>query len=139
MAFVILSSLVWVYLNIKSKLLKNFFPISYTLPPTKSFSSYYYYKLLLLVHGFSGLDAGRIYQTWPSYGNLLPSDINFQNLNYIDFKNNSYVQFLHRNLGYIIFFSLYVGYKIFFIFQKKKNWYIHLYFSSFFNIYSNSS
>ena len=124
MAFVILSSLVWVYLNIKSKLLKNFFS------DFLHFTSYKIFFILLLLQiiigaWVSGLDAGRIYQTWPSYnGNLLPSDINFQNLNYIDFKNNSYVQFLHRNLGYIIFLlSIYVGYKIFFIF-KKKNWYI---------------
>ena len=52
----------------------------------------------------SGLDAGKIYQTWPLMGNsYLPNDlfvINF--INIFDFDNHSLVQFYHRNLAYII-------------------------------------
>ena len=49
----------------------------------------------------SGLDAGKIYQTWPLMNNsYFPDDINYNNLkNIIDFSNQSFVQFLHRNIA----------------------------------------
>ena len=52
----------------------------------------------------SGLDAGKIYQTWPLMGySYVPDDILIQSLNNIlDFNNHSLVQFYHRNLAYLI-------------------------------------
>ena len=54
----------------------------------------------------SGLDAGRIYNTWPLMGvSYFPDDnsiINLLNLNI--FNDPSLVQFIHRNLAYLIFF-----------------------------------
>ena len=56
----------------------------------------------------SGLDAGRIYQTWPLMGySYVPDDIILQNLNNIfNFNNHSLVQFYHRNLAY--FLTIYI-------------------------------
>ena len=56
----------------------------------------------------SGLDAGRIYQTWPLMGtNYFPDDLNFNNLkNLFNFDNHSLVQFYHRNLAYLIIFYM---------------------------------
>ena len=60
----------------------------------------------------SGLDAGRIYQTWPMMGgSYLPDDLNIKSINFIlDFNNHSLVQFYHRNLAYlIIVYSIYLA------------------------------
>jgi len=72
----------------------------------------------------SGLDAGKIYQTWPKMGeDYFPNDIILNNFRDIfNFNTHSLVQFYHRNLayfltGYIIILSI-------FIFKKKI---IHLY------------
>ena len=55
----------------------------------------------------SGLDAGRIYQTWPLMGETyFPSDSNISTLvDATNLDNHSLVQFYHRNLAYMI--SLY--------------------------------
>ena len=64
----------------------------------------------------SGLDAGRIYQTWPLMNNkYLPDDYALNEL--INLNNPSFVQFIHRNIAYLIFFlTIYVG---FFIYKNK--------------------
>ena len=50
-------------------------------------------------------NAGKIYQTWPSMNNnFFPDDIILSNLLNLDFFSEpSIVQFLHRNMAYIIF------------------------------------
>ena len=67
----------------------------------------------------SGLDAGRIYQTWPLMGKTyFPNDlfiITFNDL--IDFNSHSLMQFYHRNLAYIIIF--YVLILSIYIYKKK--------------------
>ena len=67
----------------------------------------------------SGLDAGRIYQTWPLMGNsYIPNDLVIKNLkNIFDFNNHSLVQFYHRNLAYFITF--YILALNFFIYERK--------------------
>ena len=67
----------------------------------------------------SGLDAGRIYQTWPMMGeNYFPNDISIKNFkNIFDFDNHSLVQFYHRNLAYIIFLN--ILFIIIFIYKRK--------------------
>jgi cytochrome c oxidase assembly protein subunit 15 len=64
----------------------------------------------------SGLDAGKIYQTWPLMNqNFFPND-NFLN-NLFNFSDPGFIQFLHRNIAYLIFaLSVYFG---FFIFKNK--------------------
>ena len=65
----------------------------------------------------SGLDAGKIYQTWPLMnGSYFPDDILL--IDFFNFSLPSFVQFIHRNLAYLIFFiSIYIG---FLIFKKKE-------------------
>ena len=114
-AFVIFSSLIWIYINYHFKTYKNFFQIN---------SSFIFLKILLfliflqiIIGAFvSGLDAGKIYQTWPLMnGAYFPSD-NFSD-NLFNFKDPSFVQFIHRNIAYIIFIlSIYSG---FFIHKNK--------------------
>ena len=54
----------------------------------------------------SGMDAGRIYNSWPLMGNnYFPDDNEISNLFNIDaFNDPSLVQFIHRNLAYLILF-----------------------------------
>ena len=115
-AFLILSSLVWILLNSLNKTKKIFFELNF---------NHIYLKILLfllftqiILGAFvSGLDAGKIYQTWPLMNNgYLPDDISGSN--FFNFSEPSFVQFIHRNVAYIIFFlSIYIGFNIF----KKNN------------------
>jgi heme a synthase len=114
-AFIILSSLIWIFMNHHFKMNKKFFQIK---------SSYVFIKVLLfliflqiVIGAFvSGLDAGKIYQTWPLMnGTYFPSD-NFIN-NLFNLNDPSFVQFSHRNIAYIIFvLSVYCG---FFIYKNR--------------------
>ena len=63
--------------------------------------------LQLIIGAFvSGMDAGKIYNTWPLMGvNYFPDDSSFKDfLNLKVFDNPSIVQFIHRNLAYLIIF-----------------------------------
>ena len=74
----------------------------------------------------SGLDAGKIYQTWPKMGStFLPNDLYIDNLkNLMQFDNHSLVQFYHRNFAYVII--LYVLFLTVFILKKDYPIYIFL-------------
>ena len=67
----------------------------------------------------SGLDAGKIYQTWPLMGSTyIPDDLNFINTkNLVDFNSHSLVQFYHRCIAYIII--LYVFFISLFVYRRK--------------------
>ena len=59
----------------------------------------------------SGMDAGKIYNTWPLMGSsYFPNDNNYLNLfNISAFSEPSLVQFMHRNFAYfILLFYLYI-------------------------------
>ena len=61
--------------------------------------------LQIIIGAFvSGMDAGKIYNTWPLMGNnYFPDDNSFFNLfNLNALSDPSLVQFLHRNLAYVI-------------------------------------
>ena len=112
-AFLILSILFWILLNhINSE--KDFFK------KTNKFTIIKYFILILylqIIFGafVSGLDAGKIYQTWPLMNNsFIPNDLIFSKLSeLIDFSNHSLVQFIHRNIAYLIFLMIvYIGYQI---------------------------
>ena len=115
-AFIILSTLFWYYLNLLTQKNKLFFNIK---------NSFFSIKILIfllfvqiIIGAFvSGLDAGKIYQTWPLMNNnYFPDDSIFKNI--LDFDNRSTVQFIHRNLAYLILFvSLFISYQI--IFKKR--------------------
>ena len=64
----------------------------------------------------SGMDAGKIYNSWPLMGSTyLPNDNNISNLFKLSaFDDPSLVQFIHRNLAYVIsFFYLLILFKIY--------------------------
>ena len=112
LAFVILSSLIWLLMNCIYITKKSFFQLN---------SNYLSLKILLIliftqiiIGAFvSGLDAGKIYQTWPLMNNTyFPSDVSIND--FFNFDNPSLVQFIHRNIAYLIFFlTIYLGFYIF--------------------------
>ncbi len=113
-AFVILSSLIWYYFNHNKKLDKNFFNNKSKFFSIKIFIFLIFIQIILGAF-VSGLDAGRVYQTWPLMNeSYLPGDISFKNYKeFLNFNNSSLVQFVHRNVAYVIFFILlYMGYKV---------------------------
>ena len=62
------------------------------------------------------MDAGKIYNSWPNMGAAyFPDDNEFVNLFKLSaFSDPSLVQFIHRNLAYIIgFYYLFMFYKIY--------------------------
>ena len=114
MAFLILSCLIWYYLNLKTKSNKNFLINN---SEFKSIKFFIFLIFLQIIFGafVSGLDAGRIYQSWPLMnGTYFPSDINFSDYReFLNLNDQSVVQFIHRNLAYLIFIViLFIGYKI---------------------------
>ena len=114
-AFIIFSSLVWTLMNYYSGTCKNFFSLNRNFFYLK-FLIFLIYLQIIIGAFVSGLDAGKIYQTWPLMnGNYFPSDGFLDNL--FNFKDPSFVQFIHRNIAYIIFaLSIYLG---FFIYKNK--------------------
>ncbi len=110
-AFIILSIVFWKYLkltNLKSN------EISFKLKSVKLFLFLLF--LQLIIGAFvSGMDAGKIYNTWPSMGpSYFPNDSKLlEMLNISMFDNPSIVQFIHRNLAYlIVIIYLYVLYSV---------------------------
>ena len=111
-AFLILSLIFWNYLKIKkdNRILNKINPI---IP----FMFLILVFLQIVIGAFvSGMDAGKIYNSWPFMGNAyFPDDNSFVNLFKLSvFSDPSLVQFIHRNLAYIIGFSyLLIFYKIY--------------------------
>ena len=111
-AFLILSLIFWNYLKIKKKsiILNKINPIIPFLFLILIFTQ-------IAIGAFvSGMDAGKIYNSWPLMGNsYFPDDNNFLNLFKLSaFSDPSLVQFMHRNLAYIIgIFYLLIFYKIY--------------------------
>ena len=104
-AILIISSIFWLIKNITRNKNKIFFKISfYNLP----FQILILLVFMQIIFGafVSGLDAGKIYQTWPMMGSsFLPNDLVMSNYKvFFDFENHSLVQFYHRVLAYIIVF-----------------------------------
>ena len=99
-AFIIISLIIWNYFKLK---------IKHTVIKNLKYSSII---LLILIYSqivigafVSGMDAGQIYNSWPLMGtSYFPDDNNLINLfNTSAFSDPSLVQFMHRNLAYIIF------------------------------------
>jgi len=117
-AILIISSIFWLIKNITRNKNKIFFKISfYNLP----FQILILLVFMQIIFGafVSGLDAGKIYQTWPMMGSsFLPNDLVMSNYKvFFDFENHSMVQFYHRVLAYII--VLYVLTLAVYIFKNK--------------------
>ncbi len=111
-AFIILSLIFWNYLKIKNKniLIKKINPL------IPLFFLILVFLQIIIGAFVSGMDAGKIYNSWPFMGNsYFPDDNNLSNLFKLSaFSDPSLVQFIHRNLAYIIgIFYLWIFYKIY--------------------------
>ena len=112
-AFIILSLIFWNYLvsvnsNKNDKKITNYIPEFFLL----------LIFLQIIIGAFvSGMDAGKIYNTWPLMGNsYFPDDSKFLSLFKLSaLSDPSLVQYLHRNLAYLIFIMyiviLYITYR----------------------------
>ena len=118
LAFIIISSIFWLIKNILNKTNKFFFNTSRKNIPFVLLIILLFFQIIIGAW-VSGLDAGRIYQTWPLMGSTyLPNDIIFKDIkNLIDLNNHSLVQFYHRNLAYLI--SIYIFFLSVYIYKKK--------------------
>ena len=114
-AIIIISSIFWLIKNISTDKDKIFFKFS------KNNFPYLILILMIFVQIImgafvSGLDAGRIYQTWPLMGNsFFPNDLVYKDL--VNFESHSLVQFYHRSLAYVI--CLYILFLAIDIYKKK--------------------
>ena len=115
-AIIIISIIFWLLLNLKNKTNLKFFLVTKSNAPFLLLILFIYFQIILGAF-VSGLDAGKIYQTWPLMGyTYLPNDLIFTDLkNLIDFENHSLIQFYHRNLAY--FLTLYILALAFFVFR----------------------
>ena len=111
-AFLILSLILWNYLKLRNKKI-----ISNKINSIIPFSFLILIFIQIAIGAFvSGMDAGKIYNSWPFMGNsYFPDDNDFVNLFEISaFNDPSLVQFMHRNLAYLIgVFYLLIFYKIY--------------------------
>ena len=119
MAILIAAIIYWQIINIKNINYKNFFQFSFTNLPYL-FLIFLIFVQIIIGAFVSGLDAGKIYQTWPLMGeSYVPDDFDINGWpDVISFDNHSLVQFYHRNIAYIL--SLYIFFLSFFIFKNKK-------------------
>ncbi len=117
-AIIIISIIYWLIINVIKQTSKNFFVFSLKNAP-------YFFLIILIffqiiIGAFvSGLDAGKIYQTWPLMNNsIFPNDLAVDSLNkLLEFDNRSLVQFYHRNLAYLIL--IYSTVLTIFIYKKR--------------------
>ena len=110
-AFIILSLIIWNYLQL-NEIHKYNQKLKLGLPLIFLILIFFQISLGAFV---SGMDAGTIYNSWPLMGlSYFPNDNNFINLFSLSaFNDPSLVQFMHRNLAYIIFiFYLILLFKI---------------------------
>jgi len=121
-AFFIISLILWNYFILKIK--RNFMEkLNFSIPLIFLFLIFCQITIGAFV---SGMDAGQIYNSWPLMGeSYFPDDNQIINIFKLSaFSDPSLVQFMHRNLAYLIlFFYLIILIKIY----KKKL--INLYFA----------
>ncbi len=114
-AFIILSVVFWKFLKL-TKIQTYYVSININLIKFFLFLLF----LQLIIGAFvSGMDAGKIYNTWPLMGaSYFPDDSQFiEFLNVKLFDNPSLVQFTHRNLAYLIM-GIYI-YILFFVIKGR--------------------
>ena len=114
-AFIILSLIHWNYLLLNRNKKYQIILIKF-LP---EFFLFLIFIQIIIGAFVSGMDAGKIYNSWPLMGNsYFPDDSNLLDLFEITaFSDPSLVQFLHRNLAYLI--SIFYFILIFIVFKKK--------------------
>ena len=112
LAFIILSLVFWNYLSLQNIYL-SFKKINKKIPIIFMLIIF----LQICIGAFvSGIDAGKIYNSWPLMGSgFFPADNSIQNLFYLSaFNDPSLVQVMHRNLAYLIFlFYIFIFIKVY--------------------------
>ena len=111
-AFLILSLILWNYLDLKNIDLSNE-KINFYIP---IFFIILLFLQIVIGAFVSGMDAGKIYNSWPLMGyGFFPDDNEIKNLFTTSvFSDPSLVQFIHRNLAYLIFiYYLFIFIKIY--------------------------
>ncbi len=111
-AFLILSLIFWNYLKINinnniSNKIDSKIPLLFLI---------LIFAQIIIGAFVSGMDAGKVYNSWPLMGNTyFPDDNNFSSLLKLSaFSDPSLVQFIHRNLAYVIaVFYIFIFYKIY--------------------------
>ncbi len=115
-AFLILSLIFWNYLKLNNNNY-SFNRIKNKINPIIPFSFLILIFTQIGIGAFvSGMDAGKIYNSWPLMGTTyFPDDNSIENLFKLSaLSDPSLIQFIHRNLAYIIgFFYLCIFYKIY--------------------------
>ena len=114
-AFLILSLIFWNYLTIKANnnitnKINSLIPLTFLI----------LIFIQIIIGAFvSGMDAGKIYNSWPLMGNTyFPNDNNLINLFKLSaFSDPSLVQFIHRNLAYLI--TIYYVYIFYTVYKNK--------------------
>ena len=114
MAFLILSLIFWNFLKLQNIEKSN----KTNLNTNLAYFLVFLVFLQIVIGAFvSGMDAGQIYNSWPLMGNnYFPDDNELSNLFKLNvFDDPSLVQFIHRNLAYliliiylVIFFNVYI-------------------------------
>jgi len=109
LAFFIISSIFWLLKNFSRNKNVIFFNFKKKNLPFQVLILLIFMQIILGAF-VSGLDAGKIYQTWPLMGDsYLPNDLILNSYDQIsNFNNHSLVQFYHRNLAYFIIFYVLV-------------------------------
>ena len=111
-AFLILSLIFWKYLKYQ-----NYNQVADGINSIIPFIFLVLILIQIVIGAFvSGMDAGKIYNSWPLMGNnYFPDDNNLKNLFKLSaFSDPSLVQFIHRNLAYIIgLFYLMIFFKVY--------------------------
>ena len=112
LAFIILSLVFWNYLSLQNIYL-SFNKVNKKIPIIFTLIIF----IQICIGAFvSGMDAGKIYNSWPLMGSaFFPDDNSIQNLFYLSaFDDPSLVQFMHRNLAYLILlFYIFIFIKIY--------------------------
>ena len=116
-AFLILSLILWNYFTLKIKIdlnnkLKFFLPLIFL---------FFIFCQIIIGAFVSGMDAGQIYNSWPLMGSsYFPDDNNLINIFKLSaFSDPSLVQFMHRNLAYVIL--IFYFFLLIKIYRKKLN------------------
>ena len=114
-AIIIIVSLFWLIRNVSINRNKFFFNFSKKYLPFQILIFLIFVQIIIGAF-VSGLDAGKIYQTWPLMGaSYIPNDVILESFDsIIEFNNHSLVQFYHRNLAYfilfyVLFLSIYIS------------------------------
>ena len=119
-AFLIISLILWNYFDLKiernlNNKIKYIFPLIFI---------FLIFSQIIIGAFVSGMDAGKIYNSWPLMGSsYFPDDNEINNIFKLSaFSDPSLVQFIHRNLAYVIlFFYLIILIKVY------RNRYTNLY------------